>query len=71
MDYKYQTSTICKETWRKDAEIRIHKINHNTERLVKIDRKWKKWKIDKEREKVMPYYSKDDLLTLYCNLIDI
>ncbi len=46
----------------------IYRINHNTKRVVKVDKKWKRGKLYKERERVMKYYSKDDLLTLYFNL---
>jgi len=46
----------------------IYKINHKTKRVIKIDKKWKDGKLYKERERVIPYYSKDDLLTLYFNL---
>jgi len=46
----------------------IYKIDHNRKRVVKIDKKWKDGKLYKEREKILPYYSSDDLLTLYFNL---
>jgi len=46
----------------------VYKIDHNQKRVLKIDKKWKNGKLYKEREKVMKYYSKDDLLTLYFNL---
>jgi len=46
----------------------IYRINHKEKRVVKIDKKWKDGKLYKERERILPYYSKDDLLTLYFNL---
>jgi len=57
-----------KKTHGNKARDIIYRINHKTKKVVKIDKKWKDGKLYKEREKVMKYYSKDDLLTLYFNL---
>ncbi len=50
------------------ASNRVYTINHKLKRVIREDKKWKRGKLYKNRTKVMKYYSKDDLLTLYFNL---
>jgi hypothetical protein len=47
---------------------RVYTIDHKNKKVVRVDKKWKRGKLYKERKKVMKNYSKDDLLTLYFNL---
>jgi len=47
---------------------RVYTIDHNKKKVTRVDEKYKNGKIYKKRTKVMDYYSKDDLLTLYFNL---
>ncbi len=50
------------------ASNRIYTIDHKLKKVIRKDKKWKRGKLYKDKTKVMKYYSKDDLLTLYFNL---
>jgi len=50
------------------ASNRLYTIDHKRKRVTRKDQKWKRGKLYKDETKVMKYYSKDDLLTLYFNL---
>ncbi len=50
------------------ASNRVYTIDHKLKRVIKKDKKWKRGKLYKNRTKILKYYSKDDLLTLYFNL---
>jgi len=47
---------------------RVYTIDQINKKVTRVDEKYKNGKIYKKRTKVMDYYSKDDLLTLYFNL---
>jgi len=47
---------------------RVYIIDHKNKKVTKKDKKYKNGKLYKDKEKVLDYYSKDDLLTLYFNL---
>ena len=50
------------------ASNRVYTIDHKRKIVTRKDKKWKRGRLYKNRKKVMKYYSKDDLLTLYFNL---
>jgi hypothetical protein len=47
---------------------RVYTIDHKTKKVTRVDKKWKRGELYKEKTKIMKIYSKDDLLTLYFNL---
>ncbi|MCK4440650.1 MAG: DUF3108 domain-containing protein [Sulfurovaceae bacterium] len=47
---------------------RVYTINHHKKKVTRVDEKYKNGKLYKKKTKILDYYSKDDLLTLYFNL---
>jgi len=47
---------------------KVYKIDHKKKKVTKIYKRWKDGKLTTDRVKVLDFYSKDDLLTLYFNL---
>ena len=47
---------------------KLYTTNHKTKKVKRTFKRWKNGKLIKEKEKILDFYSKDDLLTLYFNL---
>jgi len=60
----YSMSTIKKHK----KMLKEYHFDHKTHKLVRIKKKWRNGKLTSDEKKIVNFYAKDDLLTLYFNM---
>jgi hypothetical protein len=56
-------------SWKKGKKtLKEYWIDHQKQQVKKRFRRWKKGKLVKDQTQLLPFYAKDDLLTLYFNM---
>jgi len=60
----YSMSTIKKHK----RMLKEYHFKHKTHKLVRIKKKWRDGKLISDEKKIVKFYAKDDLLTLYFNM---